>query len=148
MSTEKYAENKIILDRLISALLSLGLKKHGMGKKICEATGYSSGQVSNLLSEKDPLNDRFLKSVCQGFGINERWLRTGVGDRFLAAGPRPEFANEEIAKNRPISITRMKIEELFNEMEDKELEDRVLSMLLEFKFTHAKSRPGQDNNCS
>lgn len=94
MSINNLSENELMLNRLIEALTQSGLKKHGMGKQIREKTGYSSGQVSNLLNGKDPLNDRFLKSVCREFFVSEDWVRYGSGEKI--SPPQEGYTNDGI----------------------------------------------------
>lgn len=82
MSKENISQNKIILDRLILALDKSGLPKHGRGVILTKCTGYSSGQLSAILNNKVSLNERFIKSVCKEYSINEIWVGTGEGEMF------------------------------------------------------------------
>lgn len=72
-----------MLERLRGALEEKGLLKHGMKSKIADATGYSKAQTGQILSGKEPLNERFLTAVCSAFHINQVWVRTGDGLPFL-----------------------------------------------------------------
>jgi hypothetical protein len=68
------------LERLNIALDTVGLPIKGRGKTLVEATGYSQGMISRFLSGKDQLNDRFIKTVCRHYGINETFIVLGEGD--------------------------------------------------------------------
>lgn len=40
--------------------------------------------VSELCSGAKKPSDRTIRSICQAFGVNEQWLRTGEGEMFTA----------------------------------------------------------------
>jgi len=77
MSIKKIQENEVILKRLLSALDASEIKKYGRGKKVAEKTGYSESRVSEMLSGKIDLVDKFITVVCAKFGISEYWVLTG-----------------------------------------------------------------------
>lgn len=68
------------LERLHEALETLGIKSYGRVKQVADITGYSYPQVSAILSNKSPLNERFVKSICSKLMISEDWINTGEGD--------------------------------------------------------------------
>jgi phage repressor protein C with HTH and peptisase S24 domain len=72
-----------MLERLLKALDSHGLKKHGRVSKIANDTGYGISTVSGILSGKEPVNARFLKAVCGVYHFNEDYIQTGNGQMFL-----------------------------------------------------------------
>jgi transcriptional regulator with XRE-family HTH domain len=78
----KSSINGIILRRLISALNELGYKKHGRVSKIAAETGYSKSAISDYLSAKVPLQERFITVACNKLGISEKWIVSGEGEKF------------------------------------------------------------------
>jgi transcriptional regulator with XRE-family HTH domain len=86
------------LQRLISALNDLGYKKHGRVSKIAAATGYSKSAISDYLSAKVPLQERFITVVCNKLGIAERWIIDGEGEKFTA--PPAEGKEQPHAERR------------------------------------------------
>ena len=72
-----------MLDRLISALEIKGLTGVGGQASIAAATGYSAATVSTVFNKKSKLTNKFLRSVCSAYGINEEWVRTGEGEMFM-----------------------------------------------------------------
>lgn len=81
-----------MIERLLQAIETKGIKKHGRVSRIAEATKYSKGMVSIVLSGGEPLNDKFLRSVCRNFAINEEWVKTGKGDMLLDEKALDEYA--------------------------------------------------------
>jgi transcriptional regulator with XRE-family HTH domain len=42
----------------------------------------SAGQLACIETEKRIVNDRTIKLICDSFGVNSSWLKTGEGDTF------------------------------------------------------------------
>lgn len=72
-----------ILNRLLQAIEARGFKKHGRVTQIRKLTGYAHGQVSDILSGKKTLTNRFLISVCGATGISYEWVKSGEGEMFV-----------------------------------------------------------------
>ncbi|MEI6207341.1 MAG: S24 family peptidase [Desulfuromonadales bacterium] len=70
-------------ERLLKGIEAAGYKKHGRVSKLAALTGYSIGQVSDMLSGKVSLNDKFMRLVCNELGFNSTWLETGTGEMFV-----------------------------------------------------------------
>lgn len=51
-------------------------------------------------------SDRTIRDICREFGVNETWLRTGVGDPFLPSVREQEIAalTKTLMSNRPESF--------------------------------------------
>lgn len=62
-------------ERIKSVRLSNGLSQEEFGNRIC----IKKASVSRLESGENNPSDRTVKLICQEFGINEHWLRTGEG---------------------------------------------------------------------
>ena len=54
---------------------------------------------------RDP-SDRTIRDICREFGVNETWLRTGVGDPFLPSVREQEIAalTKTLMSDRPESF--------------------------------------------
>jgi transcriptional regulator with XRE-family HTH domain len=65
-------------DRIKQTRNELGLSQKDFGGKI----NVSDGHMSAIEKGKDPPSERIIKLICIEFGINEEWLRTGVGEKF------------------------------------------------------------------
>lgn len=50
--------------------------------KAAELLNVSAAYVSQLCSGQREPSDRTIKDICRIFGVNEIWLRTGVGEPF------------------------------------------------------------------
>lgn len=57
--------------------------------KAAELLNVSAAYVSQLCSGQREPSDRTIKDICRIFGVNEIWLRTGVGEPFTPLS-RPE----------------------------------------------------------
>jgi len=68
------------LERLNIALDAAGVPIRGRQKVLVEKTGYSSGMVSRLMTGKDTLNERFIRTVCREFGIFDDFIQNGEGE--------------------------------------------------------------------
>lgn len=70
------------LERLHTALDAAEVPIKGRGKALVETTGYSQGMISRFLTGKDTLNERFIKTVCRKYGLNEEYIESGEGSIF------------------------------------------------------------------
>lgn len=87
------------------------LRKDTLNLTLVEASarlGISNQSISAIETGKNNPSDQTIRSICREFGVNEIWLRTGVGEMF-----RPEEESEELARNlkrlmngRPDSLAR------------------------------------------
>ena len=73
------------LMRLIEALIHVWPNKRGRNAEICKRTGYSPGHVSGVMNGKVALDDKFIKSVCREFSINEDWVVNNEGHNMLVS---------------------------------------------------------------
>ena len=60
------------LRELRKNILKLTLKNFG------ESIGLSPSGISDIESERTPLQERHIKLICQTFNVNEEWLRNGT----------------------------------------------------------------------
>lgn len=68
-------------ERIKELRKSLGMTQGELGKKI----GLTSSAISYIESGKATLTDQNILSIVREFGVNEIWLRTGVGEMHKAS---------------------------------------------------------------
>lgn len=78
-----------INDRVAQVITALGLTKTAFAARL----NISQPTVSQICSGRCGVSDRTVSDICEKFGINEVWLRTGVGEMKL-----PLSQNEQLAK--------------------------------------------------
>lgn len=78
-----------INDRVDQVITALGLTKTAFAARL----NISQPTVSQICSGRCGVSDRTVSDICEKFGINEIWLRTGVGEMKL-----PLSQNEQLAK--------------------------------------------------
>jgi len=64
--------------RIRQLRLSLNMSQTDFSKAICVSSGYTA-EIEN---EHRTANDRIIRLICLTFGVNETWLKTGVGEMF------------------------------------------------------------------
>ena len=60
--------------------------------KAAELLNVSAAYVSQLCSGQREPSNRTIKDICRIFGVNEIWLRTGVGEPFTPLSRSEELA--------------------------------------------------------
>ena len=60
--------------------------------KAAELLNVSAAYVSQLCSGQREPSDRTISDICRIFGVNEIWLRTGVGEPFTPLSRSEELA--------------------------------------------------------
>lgn len=68
-----------INDRVAQVITSLGLTKTAFAARL----NITQPTVSQICSGRCGVSDRTVSDICEKFGINEVWLRTGVGEMKL-----------------------------------------------------------------
>lgn len=74
------------LVRLHKGLDDSRVPERGRIQEIVAATGYSKPRVSQILTGKADIPERFLSAVCRAFGINKAYV--DFGDRWKELSPR------------------------------------------------------------
>ena len=77
-----------------------------------ERLGMSHGMISLLEAGSRTFTDRFIKSVCNEFKVNETWFRTGEGNMFNSTTNEQEIASitaSIIKEKNPLRIQLEKI---------------------------------------
>lgn len=69
------------LSRLLEGLKAAGVEYGARNKAVAEKAGYSENTVLKVLSGNSPLSPRFIRAVCDAFGLDYRWVTEGTGLR-------------------------------------------------------------------
>lgn len=78
--------NEYRLVRLHKGLDDSNVPERGRIQEIVAATGYSKPRVSQILTGKAAIPERFLSAVCRAFGVNLAYV--DFGDRWQELSPR------------------------------------------------------------
>lgn len=78
-----------INERLQSLLDALNMSKTDFAKKIHVSPAF----VSMICSGKSSPSERTIKDICREYGVDEIWLRDGIGEMF-----RPRTREDEIVE--------------------------------------------------
>lgn len=65
-------------ERLKEVRESLGLSTRAFAEKL----GMTSGAISMLETGKRNPSKQYITSICNAFGVNEDWLRDGIGEMY------------------------------------------------------------------
>lgn len=89
-------------DRIKAIRKRAGLNQQDFGKKC----GVSLSAVQKWESGENTVSDAVILLICQRFGINEEWLRTGQGEMTAPLSREAELANyvREILVDSPDSF--------------------------------------------
>ena len=65
----------------ISARISMVVKESGLNKsEFAKKLNVSQPHVSRMCSGETQPSDRTISDICREFGVNENWLRYGIGE--------------------------------------------------------------------
>ena len=76
-------------ERIIELRKSLGLSQEAFANRI----GLKGSAISHLESRRRNITNQVVTAICREFGVNEKWLREGVGDMYA------EMSRAELAAN-------------------------------------------------
>lgn len=112
----------------------LSLSQEAFGEKL----GVGKTAVSKIEKEENKLTERNVTFICETFGVNEGWLRTGEGEIF-----REQTLEEEIASYLGKLLSGSNVNADFQKrfiralsrlnLEDWEVLERFCDMLMEEK---------------
>lgn len=68
--------------------------------EFAERIGLKQNSIALIESGKRNISDQAVLSICREYGVNEEWLRTGDGDRFI---PESNDELEALAKKYDLS---------------------------------------------
>ncbi len=113
-------------NRIKELRTELKLTQQGFADRL----GIKRGGVSNYEIGRNEPADSVISLICREFNVNEKWLRTGVGDMFLPV-------------NRSLDIARL-TKQLLDEESDS-FKNRFISMLSnlseeEWEFLERKAK--------
>ena len=67
-----------ICERFKEVRISLKMKQGCFAKEIKTTQGH----VSDIENKRKGVSDRVIEIICLKYGINEKWLRTGIGEMY------------------------------------------------------------------
>ena len=68
-----------ISERIRQVCEDSGLKQKDLAEKI----GIAAGYLSEIRSGKKFASDKLVRLICQCFAVNETWIKTGEGERYI-----------------------------------------------------------------
>jgi hypothetical protein len=74
------------LSRLLDGLKAAGVEHGFRNKTVAERAGYSENTVLKVLSGNAPLSPRFVRTVCDAFGVDHKWVMEGVAGQAAVQG--------------------------------------------------------------
>lgn len=94
-----------MLKRIKHVRKSLGLNQTKFAKHL----GLTQTSYSMIENGKRSLSDKHIKIIISEFGVNENWLRTGLGDMFLSSPYQKEFMNifEKLTPESQVYLLKM-----------------------------------------
>lgn len=69
-------------ERLSSALLGIGMKRHGAGKRLADLTGVTVKAANKWLNDETIPSRKNLESISKETGVRIEWLEYGVGNKY------------------------------------------------------------------
>lgn len=78
---------KTIRDRILFLLEEKEITKTEFASKLNITQAY----VSKITNKGAIPSDRLIEDICEKFGVNERWLRTGEGEMFSEVPAEDEY---------------------------------------------------------
>lgn len=78
-----------IAERIMQIVADQQISKSEFGRRINVTPAY----ISKFGKEPESVpSDRTIADICREFRVNEKWLRTGEGDRYIQLGQEEEIA--------------------------------------------------------
>lgn len=110
-----------INERIAAVVKSSGMTKTAFAKKI----NVSQPHVSRMVSGESIPSDRTISDICEKFGIDETWLRTGEGEMRLNLDREEELKSifgdimaSDDAKARLVKAFAMLPDEAYPKLEE------------------------------
>ena len=127
-------------DRLLAGLAFRGVSGRGMNTRIAEKTGYTLSMIGKALSGKVVMGERFVKVVCNAFGINEEWVLTGQEPILDKAFPyAPSAEPQEVTGQADVAM-----QEAFRLLQKLSDSDRWRAVATLKDFASSLHPPAQD----
>ncbi len=87
----------MISERIKEIRNSHNLSREKFGNEI----GVSRGVIENIEYNRSEIKDLYIQLICKKFNINEHWLRTGEGEKYIDHKKQDEVTNfiTDLVKN-------------------------------------------------
>ena len=95
-----------MLERLKMLRKTLKLSQNQFSQKI----NFGQSSYANIENGTRNLTDRTIQLICNEFGVNEKWLRTGEGEMFTAPNDDPM---DEVQKQYNLTDLERKVIEVY-----------------------------------
>ena len=93
------ADNKSeIIKRLVEIRVETGLASKDFAAK----AGIDPRNYSSIETGKRSLGLRVMGDICNAFGINMEWLRTGEGSKYASPNPSPTLQGSTVTMSREV----------------------------------------------
>lgn len=107
--------------------------------------GFKQNSVALIESGKNSLTDRTIVSICREFGVNEQWLRIGVGDIFVDS-PQDEIDILVKRYNLPEIARNILVEYITLDNESKKVVDGFIDGVIQGVSNKNESVENQKGN--
>lgn len=126
-------------ERVLLARKEIGLTAGELGERV----GVSQGHVSKVERGQRRPTEALLKTLAIELGVNEEWLRTGIGERY---SERPRVLDDELAERFVEDILRT-VEGRLTDAQQQGLRDKALKQFQKMRgelSTKAQKDAAQD----
>lgn len=103
-----------MLERLKRLRKLLGLNQEEFAEKI----GIRQSSYSSIEKGRRSLADRYIKSICMAYDVNEQWLRTGEGPIFSNTQLRNELVDIFCTLSEPSQKYALRVLRELKELQD------------------------------
>ena len=105
-----------------------GLNQLEFGSRI----GASRDTIANIEGNRIAIRDIYLVSICREFNVNEDWLRTGNGDKYIAMTDNQKLLSyiNKIAGEEDSSIRRILIRIASLNASDIEIIEKAIDLII------------------
>ena len=71
------------MDSINSRIREVRQLLHMSQEEFGKTIGLSKSGISNIEKGERGIRDTYINTICKEFGVNVKWLRTGIGEAFL-----------------------------------------------------------------
>ena len=123
-------------ERIVELRKALGLKQNAFADEL----GFSKSNIKSYEYGRRNPSDAFIKLICEKYGVNEIWLRTGDGDMFLPQDREAEVADIAVALAKGQDDFKIKLASIIANFSEEQLE-RAKEIVVELHNEMEKDAP-------